>query len=112
MRLGKALAKHERDEYVLSTKVGRPILDEVETGGRDFGEKGGLFESGRPNRIVYDYSGDGALRSIEESLRRLGVDRLEFVWVHDVARDFHGDEWIAQFETARKGAFRTSPRAS
>src|SRR5262249_15701123 len=58
----------------------------------------------------YDYSADGALRSIEDSLKRLGVDRLDFVWVHDIARDFHGDEWLAQFETARKGAFRALTR--
>src|SRR5215475_3514194 len=74
IRLGKALAKHRRNEYVLSSKVGRLILDEVETGRRDFGEKAGLFEFGRPNRVVYDYSADGTLRSIEGSLNRLGVD--------------------------------------
>jgi D-threo-aldose 1-dehydrogenase len=110
LRLGKALAKHRRDEYVLSTKVGRLILDEIETGTRDFGEKGGLFEFGRPNRIVYDYSADSVLRSIEDSLKRLGVDRVDFVWVHDIAQDFHGNEWLAQFETARKGAFRALTR--
>ena len=110
IRLGKALAAHKRDEYVLSTKVGRLILDEVETGWRDFGEKGGIFEFGRPNRIVYDYSEHGALKSIEDSLKRLGVDRLDFVWVHDLAQDFHGDAWIAQFETARTGAFRALSR--
>jgi D-threo-aldose 1-dehydrogenase len=106
IRLGKALAKHKRDEYVLSSKVGRIILDEVETGKRDFGEKTGLFEFGRPNRVVYDYSADGTLRSIEDSLKRLGVDRLDFVWIHDISRDFHGDEWLGYFETARKGAFQ------
>jgi len=106
IRLGKELAKHKRKEYVLSTKVGRIILDEVETGRREFDEKGVLFEFGRPNKIVYDYSADGARRSIEDSLKRIGVDRIDFVWVHDIAQDFHGDEWIAQFETARKGAFR------
>ena len=110
IRLGKALATHKRDEYVLSTKVGRLILDEVETGRRDFGEKGGIFEFGRPSRIVYDYSEHGALKSIEDSLKRLGVDRLDFVWVHDLAQDFHGDAWIAQFETARTGAFRALSR--
>jgi D-threo-aldose 1-dehydrogenase len=92
MRLGKALAKDKRDEYLLSTKVGRLILSEVEMGSRDFGEKGGLVEFGRPNRIVYDYSEAGALRSIEDSLKRLGVDRLDLVWVHDIARGFHVDE--------------------
>jgi D-threo-aldose 1-dehydrogenase len=106
MRLGQQLAKHKRDEYVLSTKVGRIILDEVEGGKRDFAEKAGLFEHGRPNKIINDYSADGARRSIEDSLRRLGVGHIDFVWVHDVAQDFHGDEWLAQFETARKGAFR------
>ncbi|MCU1282115.1 MAG: D-threo-aldose 1-dehydrogenase [bacterium] len=106
IRLGKALAKHKRDEYVLSSKIGRLILDEIETHGRDVGEKGGLFEFGRPNRVVYDYSADGALRSIEDSLKRLGVARLDFVWVHDLAQDLHGDAWLAQFEIARTGAFR------
>src|SRR5262245_5778106 len=106
MRLGRALANRKRDEYVLSSKVGRLILDEEESGPRHLGEKGNLFEFGRPNRMVYDYSADGTLRSIEDSLKRLGVDRLDFVWIHDLSRDFHGDEWLARFETARTGAFR------
>src|SRR6516165_4913422 len=110
MRLGQALAKHKRGEYVLSSKVGRLILDEVESGPRQLGEKGNLFEFGRPNRMVYDYSADGTLRSIEDSLKRLGVDRLDFVWNHDLSRDFHGDEWLARFETARTGAFRALTR--
>src|SRR5262249_30359456 len=110
LRLGKALQKHKRDEYVLSSKVGRLILDEVETKARDFGEKSGLFEFGRSNRIVCDYSAEGAERSIEDSLKRLGVDRLDLVWIHDIAQDFHGDEWLAQFEIARKGAFRALTR--
>jgi D-threo-aldose 1-dehydrogenase len=110
LRLGKILAKHNRSDYLLSSKVGRLILDEVETGKRDFGEKAGLFEFGRPNRVVYDYSADGTMRSIEDSLDRLGVDRLDFVWVHDLAEDFHGDAWLAQFETARTGAFRALTR--
>ncbi|QEX23973.1 hypothetical protein FRZ61_39140 [Hypericibacter adhaerens] len=110
MRLGKALARHKRDDYVLSTKVGRLILDEVEAGRRSFGEKGAIFEFGRPNRIVYDYSEKGALKSIEDSLKRLGVDRLDFVWIHDIAQDFHGDGWLAQFEIARTGAFRALSR--
>jgi len=110
IRLGKALAKHKRKEYRLSTKVGRIILDEVDSNVRSFGEKGDLFKFGRPNKIIYDYTEKGAMKSIEDSLKRIGVDRLDFVWIHDVARDFHGDEWVAQFETARKGAFRALNR--
>jgi D-threo-aldose 1-dehydrogenase len=105
IRLGRQLAKHSRDEYELSTKVGRLILDELETGPRQFGEKGDLFSAGRANRMVYDYSDKGTMKSIEDSLNRLNVDRLDFVWVHDVAQDFHGDGWLAQFEIARTGAF-------
>ncbi|MEU0037427.1 MULTISPECIES: aldo/keto reductase [unclassified Streptomyces] len=111
IRLGDVLARHPRDEFVLSTKVGRVILDEVEDpSGRDLGEKGGLFEHGRPNKMVNDYSADATLRSIEDSLERLRTDRLDIVWVHDVAQDFYGDEWLAAYESARTGAFRVLQR--
>ncbi|WP_405658719.1 aldo/keto reductase [Streptomyces sp. NBC_01166] len=108
IRLGEVLAAHPRDAYVLSTKVGRVILDEPEDPAtRELGEKGGLFEHGRPNRMVNDYTADATMRSIEDSLDRLKTDRLDIVWVHDIAQDFYGDEWLAQYETARTGAFRT-----
>ncbi|MGG1366744.1 aldo/keto reductase [Priestia megaterium] len=111
MRLGEALSKRNRDEYVLSTKVGRVISDELEdTSSRDMGEKGGLFEFGRKNKIINDYSADATLRSIEQSLNRLKTDRLDFVYIHDVAQDFYGDEWVEQFESARTGAFRVLTR--
>ncbi|MBH0330391.1 D-threo-aldose 1-dehydrogenase [Brevibacillus brevis] len=111
LRLGEALAKRPRDEYVLSTKVGRIILDELEDPTlRDLGEKGGLFEYGRKNKIHVDYSEDGTLRSIEDSLKRLQTDRLDIVYVHDIAQDFYGDEWLSHFESARKGAFRALTR--
>ncbi len=111
MRLGAALGKRRRDDYVLSTKVGRLVLDELEDpAARDLGEKGGLFEFGRPNKLVNDYSADATLRSIEDSLKRLDTDRLDIVWVHDIARDFYGDAWLAQFEIARTGAFKVLTR--
>jgi D-threo-aldose 1-dehydrogenase len=111
LRLGAALKQRRRDDYVLSTKVGRLILDELEDpAARELGEKGGLFEFGRKNKIVDDYSADATLRSIEDSLKRLDTDRLDIVWVHDIAQDFHGDNWLAQFEIARTGAFRVLTR--
>ncbi|MFF3021711.1 aldo/keto reductase [Gottfriedia sp. NPDC057948] len=107
LRLGEVLSRYNRDEYVLSTKVGRLILDELEdVSERDLGEKGGVFEFGRKNKIVNDYSADATLRSIEQSLNLLKTDHLDIVYVHDIAQDFYGDEWIAQFEIARTGAFR------
>lgn len=111
LRLGQALAKRNRDDYVLSTKVGRLILDELEDpAARELGEKGGLFEFGRKNKVVNDYSADATLRSIEASLARLNTDRLDIVYVHDIAQDFYGDEWLAQYEIARTGAFRVLSR--
>jgi len=111
IRMGEALADRPRDQYVISTKVGRIILDEVEeSSGRDNGEKGEVFKYGRPNKVVNDYSEDATYRSIEDSLKRLKTDHIEIAWVHDVAQDFYGDEWIGVFETARKGAFKALDR--
>ncbi|MED3860028.1 aldo/keto reductase [Priestia megaterium] len=111
MRLGEALSKRNRNDYILSTKVGRVISDELEDpSARDLGEKGGLFEFGRKNKIINDYSADATLRSIEQSLKRLKTDRLDFVYIHDIAQDFYGDEWLSQFESARTGAFRVLTR--
>lgn len=98
-RLGAMLAEHDRDEYVLSTKVGRYLLDEDE-------EKSGLFEQGLPKKAVTDYGAEATRRSIEQSLERLRTDRLDFVFVHDVSRDFHGDVWLDHLAEARTGAFR------
>ncbi|MFD9284600.1 aldo/keto reductase [Streptomyces mirabilis] len=110
IRLGEMLSQKPRDEFVLSSKVGRVILDEVESGSHDLGEKGGLFAEGRPNKILHEWTADATERSIDGSLQRLGVDRLDIVWVHDVAQDFHGDLWIGKFEEARTGAFRVLSR--
>ncbi|MEV6408415.1 MULTISPECIES: aldo/keto reductase [Streptomyces] len=109
-RLGEVLTTKPRDSYVLSTKVGRVILDEHETDIPDFGEKGGLFEHGNPNKVVHEWTAEATERSIEDSLKRLGTDRLDIVWVHDIAQDFHGDLWLSKFEEARTGAFRVLSR--
>ncbi|MGM9481492.1 aldo/keto reductase [Roseateles sp. NT4] len=111
LRMGEALAGRPREGYVISTKVGRLVLDEVEdVSARDLGEKGDVFKHGRPNRIVNDYSESATLRSIEDSLKRLKTDLIDIVWVHDVAQDFYGDEWLSVFESARKGAFKALDR--
>ncbi|MDI7862854.1 aldo/keto reductase [Rhizobiaceae bacterium n13] len=104
IRLGKILSQRKREDFVLSTKVGRIILDEIASGPQEFGEKGTLFQYGRKNKVIYDYSADGTKRSIDDSLKRMGVDRVDFVWIHDIAQDFHGDAWLGMFESARTGA--------
>ena len=89
-RLGAALAGRPRDEFVLSTKVGR-LLEE----NPDFaGEKDtDLFEVPGNLRRRLDYSRDGALRSLESSLSRLGLDRIDIAFVHDP--DNHVEETLA-----------------
>ncbi|MEU1530052.1 aldo/keto reductase [Streptomyces fagopyri] len=110
IRVGDLLSGKPRDEFVLSTKVGRIILDELETGSRDLGDKGDLFANGRKNKIVHEWTADATERSVEGSLKRLGVDRIDILWVHDIAQDFHGDLWVSKFEEARTGAFRVLSR--
>jgi D-threo-aldose 1-dehydrogenase len=111
IRMGQALAGKPREDYVISTKVGRVILDEIEDiSARDLGEKGEVFKYGRPNKIVNDYSEDATYRSIEDSLKRLKTDHIDIAFVHDVAQDFYGDDWLGVFESARKGAFKALDR--
>lgn len=91
-RLGAALAGRPRDEYVLSTKVGRLLRPNPDPTGSDL--EAALFDVPDDLRRVLDYSGDGVRRSIEESLTRLGLDRIDVVYVHDP--DDHVDEALAR----------------
>ncbi|WLR60219.1 aldo/keto reductase [Guptibacillus hwajinpoensis] len=103
VRLGNVLSQYNRDDYLLSTKVGRYITEDTEN-------KEGLFQYARNNKVITDYTEDATKRSIEQSMERLKTDRLDFVFVHDVSPDFHGDEWLAKFDEAREGAFRVLTR--
>ncbi|MBP1232997.1 D-threo-aldose 1-dehydrogenase [Arthrobacter sp. PvP102] len=78
-RIGAALAGRERSDYVLSTKVGRLLRPNTAPAGRD--SEG--FDVPDNLARVRDYSRDGVLRSIEESLQRLRTDRLDIVYIHD-----------------------------
>ncbi|MHA3701116.1 aldo/keto reductase [Jatrophihabitans sp. YIM 134969] len=107
LRLGEALADHPRDAYSIATKVGRIVQEDVSSR-PDAGAR--LFASGRPHPVVADYSADATLRSIEDSMTRLRTDRLDVVWVHDVAQNVHGDAWLDHLATCRTGAFRVLDR--
>jgi len=101
LRLGEALADRSRDDYVLATKVGRIVTDKIRP--HDPGAE--MFAHGRPHVVVDDYSADATMRSVEDSLRRLRTDRLDVVFVHDVAFNVYGDEWIDKLAECRAGAF-------
>lgn len=90
-RIGQALRGRPRAEFVLSTKVGRLLEPNPHPTGSDLAA--GDFDV--PDDLVrrFDFSRDGVHRSLEASLERLGLDRIDIVYVHDA--DDHVDDAIA-----------------
>ncbi len=96
-RVGQLLYPRDRDGYVLSSKTGR--LLEPDPGYDHPGWEG--VDNFRPK---WDFSASATRRSIEDSLQRLGVPRLDMVFIHDLSPDHMGAQWREHFEVARKGA--------
>ncbi|GAA2775759.1 aldo/keto reductase [Saccharopolyspora taberi] len=88
-RLGRALACRPRDEYALSTKVGRILVPCETTGPDDAG-----FEVPADHVRQWDFSADGVRRSLESSLDRLGVDRVDVLLLHDP--DDHWEQAVSE----------------
>ncbi|MEV2211999.1 aldo/keto reductase [Streptomyces sp. NPDC050997] len=78
-RLGAALREHPRTEYTISTKVGRR-LEPTQDGGDDLANG---FAVPATHRRVWDFTADGVRRTVEASLERLGLDRVDAVYLHD-----------------------------
>jgi D-threo-aldose 1-dehydrogenase len=95
-RLGRFLRQQKRDTFVISTKVGRLLRASATAPVEDGHYKGTPIE-----RPVFDYSYDGVMRSVEESLDRLGLDRVDILLVHDPD---------AHYDAAVSGAFRALQR--
>jgi D-threo-aldose 1-dehydrogenase len=100
-RLGRALTTRPRDEFVLSTKVGRLLVprDEVPVGAdvdrqADGEAEDAYYAATPPVRVVFDYTADGVRRSLEASLERLGLDRIDIAYIHDP--DDHADAAIGE----------------
>jgi D-threo-aldose 1-dehydrogenase len=79
-RLGAQLAARPRDEFIVSTKVGKLLVPSPETAHLKDDD---LFDVPADQRRVFDYSRDGILRSFEASLTRLGLDRIDILYLHD-----------------------------
>ena len=96
-RMGRALRDRPRDAFALSTKVGRllypldaiPSVADLDRQSLD-GREDAFYAGTPPLRPVFDYSRDGVLRSIEESLERLGLERIDVAFIHDP-----DDHWAA-----------------
>lgn len=85
-RLGRVLRHKKRSEFVLSTKVGRVLVPNLRHGAGELDDQGFAVPSTTIRKL--DYSRDGVLRSIEESLTRLGLNRIDLVYVHDPDQHF------------------------
>jgi D-threo-aldose 1-dehydrogenase len=82
-RLGEMLRRRPRDEFVVSTKVGRLLVPDPDGGARRDDD---LFEVPADFRRVWDFTDSGVRRSLEDSLGRLGLDRVDVLYLHDVER--------------------------
>jgi D-threo-aldose 1-dehydrogenase len=92
-RLGAALvALGGAEGVVLSTKVGRLVVPRERTGDAPPGE--GIFADAPPSDVVFDFSARGVEASLAASLERLGVDRVDVVYLHDP--DDHADEALRE----------------
>lgn len=100
-RLGHALRRHPRESYVLSTKVGvllNPHAPQTEDCGR--------YAHRLPFDVVYDYGYDATMRSIEDSMQRLGLHRFDVALIHDIDIYTHGvDSQKERFREAMAGAY-------
>ena len=101
-RLGEGLRGIPRNEFVLSTKVGR-LLKPVPPAQAD----GGQFMDIPPFMGVYDYSYDGVMRSVDDSLQRLGLSSIDILLIHDVDVWTHGSEEarLKRFKECMDGAY-------
>lgn len=100
-RAGRAMAHWPREEFVLSTKVGRLIRPGKRSGAEIYDGGKSYYLANDEMHTHLDYSYDGAMRSLEESLRRWNVDRIDILHIHDP--DDH-------FEEAVNGAYKALDR--
>lgn len=99
-RVGTAIRRFDRSQIEISTKVGR-YMDPR----RGRGDGSG-YHGGQPHAAVIDYSRDGTLRSVEQSLLRLGTDRIDILLIHDVDVRTHGKDGFDQrYREAMEGAY-------
>lgn len=98
-RLGHLLSEKNRDEFVISTKVGRIFTAAANP-------RKSAWANPAPFDFRYDYTAQGVRRSLEDSLQRLGISSIDFVFIHDLSPD-NGDmkeNWTQYFDQALKGA--------
>ena len=100
-RFGTAFRGFDPNPFIFSTKVGWRLNP---ARGADTGA--GLFENVPPFTRKLDYSYDGTMRSFEDSLQRLGRDRVDICLIHDCDRRNQGSDYPARFKEAMAGSYK------
>lgn len=101
LRTGHSLRWKNRDDFVLSSKVGR-ILKPTKRTRIDFAP----WVNAAPFESVFDYSYDGTMRAFEDSLHRLALERMDICFIHDIDRYTRGDEQPEVFRQAMDGCWK------
>lgn len=105
-RLGESLRWYPRDEYILSTKVGRLLKPQARRN-----VKSAFWVDPGPFEVVHDYGYDATMRSIEDSLQRMALERIDIAFIHDIDNFSHApDAQRAHFRTAMDGGFKALER--
>lgn len=99
-RTGDMLRPLRGKDYLLSTKVGRLLKP------AGYAKERHGFLSPMPFDIHYDYSYDGIMRSFEDSILRLGLDRIDILYMHDIGTATHGDANKHHFSVAMAGGYK------
>jgi D-threo-aldose 1-dehydrogenase len=105
-RLGAGLRRIPRDEIVVSTKIGRVMDPFHKPAPRNPDAYSPGFAGGFPHAPHFDYSYDGTMRSVEQSLLRTGLSRFDILLIHDCDVWTHGKEADQRFKEAMEGAYR------
>src|ERR1051326_4716375 len=100
-RMGERLRLHAREDFVLSTKVGRLIRP-----GDTEQKKLENFPCSLPFHAEFDYSYDAVMRSVEDSYQRLGLARIDFLLIHDIEPRTHGERYEELLKIAMDGGYR------
>lgn len=100
-RVGEAFRDLPREEAVISTKVGRLLRPDPSW--HPFRK---MFIDAAPFRPEYDYSYDGVMRSFEDSQQRLGLVRVDILYMHDISAETHGDAFPQLFKTAMESGYK------
>src|SRR5438067_9164713 len=99
--VGDALRELPREGWVLSTKAGRLLRPQTNAG------TPGALRHPMPFQDIFDYSYDAIMRSFEDSLQRLGLARIDILYVHDIGAMQHGGEKHPEIMRAfREGGYR------